>query len=44
MAAAKLGIPDDRIHFELFDASHMAIDYRYPISLAWLADRIAPAE
>jgi S-formylglutathione hydrolase FrmB len=41
---AKLGIPDDRIHFELFDASHMAIDYRYPISLAWLANRIAPAE
>jgi hypothetical protein len=30
------------IHFELFDASHMAIDYRYPLSLAWLCQRIAP--
>jgi hypothetical protein len=29
------------IHFELFEATHMGIDYRYPLSLAWLADRIA---
>ena len=28
---------DDVIHFELFDATHMGIDYRYPMSLAWLA-------
>lgn len=41
---AKLGVPDERIHFELFDASHMAIDYRYPLSLAWLANRITPGE
>jgi hypothetical protein len=27
---------------ELFEASHMAIDYRYPLSLAWLCQRIAP--
>jgi hypothetical protein len=29
------------IHFELFDATHSGIDYRYPLSLAWLCQRIA---
>ncbi|SFR25690.1 Putative esterase [Lentzea waywayandensis] len=38
---ALAGIPDDRVHFELFDAGHGAIDYRYPLSLAWLATRLA---
>jgi hypothetical protein len=36
------GVPAERIRFELFDATHMAIDYRYPLSLAWLCQRIAP--
>jgi Putative esterase len=36
------GVSDDKIKFELFDATHMAIDYRYPRSLAWLCQRIAP--
>lgn len=35
------GVPDELIHFELFDAGHMGIDYRYPRSLAWLCHRIA---
>ncbi|MEA5363172.1 alpha/beta hydrolase-fold protein [Amycolatopsis sp., V23-08] len=38
---AKVGVPDERVHFELFDAGHAAIDYRYPLSLAWLAERLA---
>ena len=38
---ALAGIPDERVHFELFDAGHGAIDYRYPLSLAWLATRLA---
>ncbi|GAA4544524.1 alpha/beta hydrolase [Amycolatopsis samaneae] len=38
---AKAGLPDDRVHFELFDAGHAAIEYRYPLSLAWLAGRLA---
>jgi S-formylglutathione hydrolase FrmB len=33
-------VPEEVIHFELFDAGHGAIDYRYPLSLAWLAERI----
>jgi hypothetical protein len=35
------GVAGDVIRFELFDASHMSIDYRYPLSLAWLCQRIA---
>ncbi|MBO0774740.1 MAG: enterochelin esterase [Actinobacteria bacterium] len=34
------GVADDVIRFELFDATHMGIDYRYPLSLAWLCQRI----
>ncbi len=34
------GLPDDRVHFELFDAGHGRIDYRYPMALAWLCHRL----
>jgi S-formylglutathione hydrolase FrmB len=36
----KAGVTDYR--FELFDATHMGIDYRYPISLQYLAERLSP--
>jgi hypothetical protein len=35
-----IGIADDVIRFELFNATHAAIDYRYPMSLAWLCRRM----
>jgi hypothetical protein len=35
------GLPEERVHFELFDAGHGGIDYRYPLALAWLCRRIA---
>jgi len=35
-----LGVGDDLINFELFDATHMGIDYRYPLSLTWLCHRL----
>jgi len=38
---SQAGVADEVIRFELFDATHMGIDYRYPLSLAWLAQRIA---
>jgi S-formylglutathione hydrolase FrmB len=41
-ALREAGVPGDVIYFELFEATHMAIDYRYPLSLAWLCQRIAP--
>jgi S-formylglutathione hydrolase FrmB len=40
-ALAEAGVTD--VHFELFDATHMAIEYRYPLSLKYLAERLAPA-
>ena len=36
----RVGVPEDRIRFELFEAGHMGIDYRYPMALAWLAGRL----
>jgi S-formylglutathione hydrolase FrmB len=41
-ALGDAGVADDTIYFELFDAKHGGIDYRYPLSLAWLAERLAP--
>jgi S-formylglutathione hydrolase FrmB len=38
---ARVGLPDDRVRFELFEGTHMAIDYRYPLALAWLAHRLS---
>jgi hypothetical protein len=40
-ALTNAGVPDDRVHFELFDGRHGGIEYRYPLALAWLSQRIA---
>jgi Putative esterase len=40
-ALEQIGVTD--VFFELFDATHTAIEYRYPLSLAYLAERLAPA-
>ncbi len=37
----KAGVTD--FFFELFDATHSAIEYRYPLSLKYLAERLAPS-
>jgi len=34
-----LGVPD--LHVELFDAGHAEIEYRYPLGLAYLLDRLS---
>ena len=34
-----IGVTD--LFFELFDATHMSIEYRYPISLKYLAERLS---
>jgi S-formylglutathione hydrolase FrmB len=36
-----VGVPDERVRFELFDATHTAIEYRYPMALRWMAGRLA---
>jgi hypothetical protein len=43
-ALADAGVADDTVHFELFDAKHGGIDYRYPLALAWLTRRLAPSD
>jgi hypothetical protein len=40
-ALESIGVTD--VRFELFDATHMGIEYRYPISLAYLAERLTPS-
>jgi hypothetical protein len=37
----RTGVPAEKVHFELFDAAHGGIDYRYPLALSWLANRLA---
>ncbi|HEY4386048.1 MAG TPA: hypothetical protein VGN34_16450 [Ktedonobacteraceae bacterium] len=37
----EIGVQD--IFFELFDDTHSAIEYRYPLSLKYLAERLSPA-
>ncbi len=37
---ASLGVTD--VFFELFDATHASIEYRYPLSLKYLAERLSP--
>jgi hypothetical protein len=39
-ALARIGITD--VFFESFDATHSGIDYRYPIGLKYLAERLSP--
>jgi hypothetical protein len=34
----QLGITD--VYFELFDATHMGIEYRYPLAIRYLAERL----
>jgi hypothetical protein len=38
-ALEKIEVTD--VSFELFDATHMAIEYRYPLSLKYLAERLS---
>jgi Putative esterase len=35
------GIPEDRVHFELFAGKHGGLTWRYPLSLAFLVERLS---
>jgi S-formylglutathione hydrolase FrmB len=39
-ALAQIGVTD--VFFELFEGTHSSIEYRYPISLKYLAERLSP--
>jgi hypothetical protein len=40
-ALADAAVDDDVVHFELFPGGHGGLDHRYPMSLRWLAHRLA---
>ena len=35
------GTPEDRVHFELFAGTHRGLTWRYPLSLAFLVERLS---
>ena len=37
------GLADDRLHFELIEGGHGGMSHRYPLSLAWLVERLQDA-
>jgi hypothetical protein len=40
-ALEQIGVTD--VRFELFEGGHMSIEYRYPIALRYLAERLSPS-
>lgn len=38
----QIGVTEPALHFELFDGRHGGVEWRYPLAIAWLAERIAP--
>lgn len=38
-----IGVPSDRLNFELVDANHWTISHRYPAALRWVAQKLASA-
>lgn len=34
------GVQENSVHFELFNAKHGAIEYRYPLALSWLCNNL----
>jgi hypothetical protein len=39
-ALADIGVTD--VFFEIFDATHLGIEYRYPVGVKYLAERLSP--
>lgn len=35
------GLAEDRLHFELVEGGHSGMSHRYPLSLAWLVERLS---
>jgi hypothetical protein len=38
----RVGVGPPVLHFELFDGTHTFIEYRYPLALAFLVERLSP--
>jgi S-formylglutathione hydrolase FrmB len=39
-AVREVGVPDERVYFELFEGKHGGIEYRYPLAVAWLCRQL----
>jgi hypothetical protein len=39
-AVRDVGVPDERVYFELFEGKHGGIEYRYPLAVAWLSRQL----
>jgi hypothetical protein len=40
-ALADAGVPDDLVRFELYAGTHANLEWRYPMAISWLAERLA---
>ncbi len=40
-AVRAAGLPDERVRFELYEGTHANLEWRYPMAIAWLAERLA---
>jgi S-formylglutathione hydrolase FrmB len=40
-AVREAGVPDERVSFELYEGTHANLEWRYPMAIAWLAERLA---
>ena len=40
-ALTRIGVTD--VFFELFDGTHSSIEYRYPLAIRYLAERLQPS-
>ena len=40
-ALREAGLPDERLHFELFPGGHRGVSHRYPLSLAYLVGSLS---
>jgi S-formylglutathione hydrolase FrmB len=41
IVALREALPAEKLHFELFDGGHRGVSGRYPLSLAWLVERLS---
>ncbi|HEX6128373.1 MAG TPA: alpha/beta hydrolase-fold protein [Candidatus Limnocylindria bacterium] len=41
-AVLAAGVDAERVRFELFDGTHADLEWRYPMAIGWLAERLAP--
>jgi S-formylglutathione hydrolase FrmB len=38
----RIGVPGEVVHFELYDGGHSGVQWRYPLSVGWLVERLNP--